>query len=231
MPIGIGLVPHAIEPDAADRAIMSEQLRELLIHEGDVAQPIATLRSARRFAGSSPRKIVRMVPVELRVVEKEFDPLPLTFLRQLLERIALERSPVDNVVRRSPGREHREAIVVTRSDCDVSRPGGLGERHPLLGIELDRIELGRQPLVRRRWNLSVLHDPFTVAELGIDAPVDEHAEPGLPEPFARGEAFGGHGRCLRSCHPEWRQEQENRQRYTTHWYARSWSSHTLRGRT
>ena len=40
-----------------------------------------------------------------------------------------------------------------------------------------------------------------------------------------------HGRCLRSCHPEWRQEQENRQRCTAPRYARSWSSHTLRGRT
>src|SRR6266550_8731853 len=98
MPIGIGLVPHAIEPDAADRAVMSEQLSELLIHEGDVARPIAILRSARRFAGSSPRKIVGIVPVELRVVEKELDPLLLTFLRQLLEGIALERGPVDNVV-------------------------------------------------------------------------------------------------------------------------------------
>src|SRR6202162_6066463 len=116
MPIGIGLVPHAIEPDATDRAIMSEQLSEVLVHEGDIARPIAILRSPRRFAGSSPRKIVGMVPVKLRVVEKEFDALPLTFLRQFLERIALERSPVDDVVRRGPGREHREAVVVTGGD-------------------------------------------------------------------------------------------------------------------
>ena len=45
VPIGVGFVPHAIEPDAADRPVVREQLGELLIHERDVACPVAAFRS------------------------------------------------------------------------------------------------------------------------------------------------------------------------------------------
>jgi eukaryotic-like serine/threonine-protein kinase len=51
----------------------------------------------------------------------------LTFRRQLLERIALERTPVDDVVGGGLSREHRKAIVMARRDRDVSHSGGLGE--------------------------------------------------------------------------------------------------------
>ena len=134
-----------------------------------------------------------MVPVQLRVIEKEFDSLPLALVRKLLERIALERSPVDDVVGRGPRRKHREAVVVTRGDGDVAGSGGLGERHPFVGVELDGIELRGQPLISRRRNLFVLHHPLAGAELGVDAPVDEHPEPGVAEPLTRGETLGGRG--------------------------------------
>src|ERR1700737_3081039 len=94
MPVGVGLVPHSIEPDTADRPVLSEQFGELLIHESDVAGPVAAFRPARRLARLSPREVIGMVPANLRGEEEEFDPLPLTFARQLLERIALEGSPV-----------------------------------------------------------------------------------------------------------------------------------------
>src|SRR6202158_1977275 len=116
MPVGVGLVPHSVEPDTADRPVLSEQLGELLIYEGDVAGPVAAFRPARRLARLSPREVIGMVPVKLRVVEEEFDPLPLTFARQLLERIALEGSPLGDVVSRGLGRTHREPVVVARGD-------------------------------------------------------------------------------------------------------------------
>ena len=32
MPVGVGLVPHAVEPDAADGAVVGEQLAQLAVH-------------------------------------------------------------------------------------------------------------------------------------------------------------------------------------------------------
>src|SRR5207237_4774524 len=114
-------------------------------------------------------------------------------------------------VGRGPRREHREAVVVTRGDSDVAGSGGLGERCPFVGVELDGIELRGQPLISRRRNLSVLHHPLAGAELGIDAPVGEHLAPGVAEPLTRGETLGGHsggytgGGWLRSYNPKRRE--------------------------
>ena len=68
-----------------------------------------------------------------------------------------------------------------------------------MGVELDRIEFRRQPLVRRRRNRLVLHHPFAGAELGVDAPMNEHPKAGVTEPFARGQSLGGYCGRLRSC--------------------------------
>ena len=131
------------------------------------------------------------MPVQLRIVEEKLYALPPAFGRQLPHRVSLERSPIDDVVGRGLRREHREAVVVARRDRDVPDTSGPGDRYPFMGVELDRIEFRRQPLVRRRRNRLVLHHPFAGAELGIDAPMNQHPKAGVTEPFARGQSLGG----------------------------------------
>ena len=48
MPVGIGLVPHAVEPDPADLAVLGEELGELRVHVVEVALEVAALAGGRR---------------------------------------------------------------------------------------------------------------------------------------------------------------------------------------
>ena len=105
------------------------------------------------------------------------------------------------------GAEHAEAVVVLGGDDDVFHAGVLGQAHPLLGVELHRVELAGELLVLRDGHLGLLEEPFAVVGLalplagghGIDAPVNEQPEAGLAEPghalVARRLGFGGGSRA------------------------------------
>ncbi len=120
---------------------------------------------------------------------------------QFLQRIALERRGVHDVVRAGLGAVHREAVVMLAGDDDVLHAGVLGHLHPLLGIELHRIELRGQLLVLLDRDLGPVHDPLADAgDLlalpfpggnGIQPPVDEQAELGLAEPVHPRRLLGG----------------------------------------
>src|SRR2546426_6122640 len=124
---------------------------------------------------------------ELRIVEEELDPGRVAGVRELTQRVAPERRPVDDVVRRLRRLEHRKAVVMARRDRDVPDPGALGERHPGRGVELGRVESRREPFVVRHADLAVVHHPLARAELAVHAPVDEQAELRVAEPAAGGE--------------------------------------------
>src|SRR6266487_2685927 len=84
-PIGVRLIPHAVEPDAADRTVVCEQLRQLAIHEVEVAWPAASVGTSRLQSRSAARPVVRMMPVKLRVIEEQLQPLAVTLVRELLQ--------------------------------------------------------------------------------------------------------------------------------------------------
>src|SRR5207248_11803249 len=65
MPVGIGLVPHAVEPDAADGAVVGEEFGELAVHVGvDVRVEVAVIGAAVVPGGATAREIVRVMPIE-----------------------------------------------------------------------------------------------------------------------------------------------------------------------
>ncbi len=53
----------------------------------------------------------------------------------------MEWSGVDNVVLADLGAVHGEAVVMFGRDYQILRAGGLGDRHPLVGVKLHRVEL------------------------------------------------------------------------------------------
>ena len=212
-----GLVPHPVEPDAADRAVVRQQLGELRVHEVEISRPVARLRAPGRMAGATKRRVVGVVPVELRVIEEQLDALPRTLGGERLQRIAGVGRPVDDVVPGRLCREHREAVVMARRDRDVLRTGGLRDGDPFARVELHRVERRRQPFVRVDGHVRVLHHPLAFAELAVDAPVDEHPELRVAKPFARGGTFGRNGvwRLTRRAR-DGNRETRDGDSYTTH---------------
>src|SRR5262245_48893060 len=103
MPVCIWLVPHAVEPDPADRAVIGEQLAQLPVHViVEVSIPVAAIGTAvvpwsAVNGGFSARIVVRVVPVKLRVIEEQFYALAMTFVGQHLQRISGVGSALDDV--------------------------------------------------------------------------------------------------------------------------------------
>src|SRR5579862_2945476 len=141
--------PDAVEPNASYRTVVGEQLGELPIQEIEITIPVAALGSARELARVAAWKVIRVMPVELRVIEEQFQSLKPAFIGELFHGIAMERRPIDDVVRRGFGGEHRESVVMPRGDGDVSNAGGLCRRDPLARVEFHGVECRREPLVGR----------------------------------------------------------------------------------
>ncbi len=88
--------------------------------------------------------------------------------------------------------EHCEPFVVLGGDHQVFHPGIAGQAGNPGGIEIDRVELRRQLFVFADRDFLVTHDPLGRADVervvplaardGIQSPVNEHPEPGVPPP-------------------------------------------------
>ncbi len=71
MPIGVGLVPHAVEPNARDCAIVCKKFAQLTVHViVDVGIKIAAVGTAVVPSGCAAGVVIGIVPIELRVIEK-----------------------------------------------------------------------------------------------------------------------------------------------------------------
>ena len=148
MPIGVGFVPHAVEPDAGDGAVVCEKFAQLAVHiVVDVRVKVSIVGAAVIPSGATAGVIIGVVPIKLRIIEKEFDALLVCFVGELLERILAVRRALDDVPIRNFRVEHGEAIVMARSDGDVFHAGGFGEGDPGFRIKFFGIEKFWQPLV------------------------------------------------------------------------------------
>src|SRR5438046_1038698 len=93
------------------------------------------------------REIIRVMPVELRIIKEELDPLAMALVGEHLERVFPVRSALNDVPVRNFGIEHRKAVVMAGGDGDVFHPGGFRESDPRLRVELLRVEEAGQALV------------------------------------------------------------------------------------
>src|SRR5581483_12026087 len=98
LPVGVRFVPHAVEPDATDFAIIRKQFGQLAVHEIEILVPVAAFRASRSVASAAERIVVGMVPVELRIVEKNLDPLLVAFIYELANDIFPIGSAVNHVL-------------------------------------------------------------------------------------------------------------------------------------
>ncbi len=152
---------------------------------------------------------VGMVPVHDGMVEAEGNSGILACVGQFLHRIPLERSGLHDRVVAHFRVEHAESVVVLARDDDVFHAGVPGYGHPLLRVELYRVELSRQLLIIRHRDVGVVHDPladpggflpvpFTRRD-GIQSPMNEHSKSSLSKPLHASVVLGGCFGCAGSC--------------------------------
>src|SRR5207253_3762965 len=97
MPIRVGLVPHSIEPDAADLSVVRQQLAQLSVHKTQVGIPIPGIRPARAVSCASARKIIRRMPIQLGVVQEQLDALLMALRSEHPDYVFAVRSARHNI--------------------------------------------------------------------------------------------------------------------------------------
>src|SRR5437667_10925988 len=76
-PIGVRLIPHPVEPNAANRPIIREQLGELRVKEVEIAIPVATFGPDGGANGPATRAVILRMPCAPRIAEEQLDALAL----------------------------------------------------------------------------------------------------------------------------------------------------------
>ena len=192
----LGHVAGGVEPHVVQRAVVRADFlhlrvaffAEVLIERSRRA--VGVLRGAVVAAGGGPVLVVRIVETEAEAGLAGGDG-------EFLQRVAGERRGVDDVERMG-GLEHGEAVVVLRGDDDPLHAGGFRDADDLAGVKGGRVEVLRLREVVGLGDFHLPFDPFAdavkrlplplAAEVGVDAPVDEHAVVAVAE---EGDAVGG----------------------------------------
>ena len=199
-----------------------KQLRQRFAVDAGLAALGAVRFGKPRIAGERPVDGMGIIDTQLYsvFVARDFE---------FAQRIATEFARPDHIVVVHLRIEHRHAIVVHRRDDDVSHACVLRSSHPLVGIEGRRVEgLHHFLEVGLAFDFGDALDVLGVAldflafpfsrQRGVDAPMDEHPEAGLPPP-SESPVFGqlGCGRFRRGVqrlHNE--QEDEERKKNGSH---------------
>lgn len=194
---GPGGFPFAVEPQGADFPVTGQKFLQLPLHISRVAVHVRG-----RVGGVAPPggavlvPVVRVGPVHQRIIEAEFQAVAEAGISQGAEHILAPRGG-GHVPGGQGGIPEAEAVMVFGRDHDVFHPGLFGGQHPGLRVVVHRVELALQggAVIPGRDAQAVL-DPVRraaggrsipgTARHGIDAPVDEHPEAGLLEPFQPG---------------------------------------------
>ncbi|OPZ07697.1 MAG: hypothetical protein BWZ10_02779 [candidate division BRC1 bacterium ADurb.BinA364] len=209
--LGQSDVDRRIVPDQADRAVLRQQLldlrQSLFLHVavevllGGIVVPIVA------------RGVGVMPILFLRIIKTETDSGLFAGRGEFGHWIAAEGRGVDDVIGAGLRMVHREAVMVLGGDDQIFHPRVFGHGHPFLGVELRGIESPGEFFVFGDGDFGALHDPLANAGNllvfpdargnGVEAPVDEHPEPGFAPPL---HSFGfalapGRRFALRSHRP------------------------------
>src|SRR5579872_3929136 len=82
------------------------------------------------------RIIVRIMPVQLRVIEKQLYTLPMAFVREHSQGISPIRGPLDDVPIRYFGIEHCKSVMVPGGYRDVLHARRFRQRYPGFCVKL-----------------------------------------------------------------------------------------------
>ncbi len=189
-------VHHArrVEPDQADGAVVRQQFLHLRLGLARADTDRNPSYRPGRNPRCCPRRWVRASPAPANNRSRSGCGAALARRRQFLQRIAMERRGIDDVVLADLGVIHGEAVVMLAGDDDVLHAGVLGHLHPGIGVELHGIELlGAAVRIRVTGILAwfMIHSPIpgmalpfhSPAGMAVEPPMNEQAELRLAEPF------------------------------------------------
>ena len=177
------VVPHSVEPNGSNRAIIGQKLSQLTIHESIILVPIRGGWVVRAVFAASCR-VVCPLPIHVAVVEMEFEPLLSASRCKCFHHIFLVRSGIDDVIRTCLRRPHRKAVVVPAGKGDILCPCLLEELRPFASIKLAWVEACCELRIFVSVDVAIVHHPFSVGQHGVDAPMKEDAELTVLELFA-----------------------------------------------
>ena len=170
----VGIVlPLTVKPDGADWTIVGEQFGQLVVHEFVILRPVGGSGIVGQFILVASQRIVQPMPVQVGIVEMQFDAMALAGVGKFLEDVTLEGGGIDDIIVADCTLEHRETVVMARGDGNIAGTGVLDGAHPLVGIKARGIEACRQLGILVAVDVLVEHDPLAVGEHRIDAPMDE----------------------------------------------------------
>ena len=170
------LVPPTVKPNCSYRTILSQQLRQLIIHELIITFPVSfRIRTSRSPSCTSPG-IIFPRPVKVRIVEMKFDSLFAASSCQFLYNIPFKRSCLYNVEIRILGIEHGETIMMAGSQTNIFGTRCLDGSHPLICIKFGRIEATCQFGIFLIIQIIVCHSPLTGGKHGIQSPMKKNSE-------------------------------------------------------
>ena len=173
------LIPHSVKPDGSYFSVAGQQFRQLAFHEFVVVRIAdGCTRSAGTPTGAASRRIVAP-PVDERIVEVQFNILPLALVGKLADYILSVRSGVNDVVVGLVRVPHGESFVVARCEADVFCSGAFDGIHPFFGVEVVGIEGVGKFFVFLVIDVFVGHRPFACGKNGIESPVDKYSEFGI----------------------------------------------------
>ena len=128
------VVPHAVEPDGTDGAVVREQFRQLAVHEGIVGRPVGGALVVGHILAAAGG-IVGAIPVHVGIVEVQLESLLGTGGREFLQHVASEGRGLDDIVVAGFAVPHGESVVVAAGEGDVLCACLLEEQYPLAGAE------------------------------------------------------------------------------------------------
>ena len=170
------LIPPSVKPNGSYRTIISQQFRQLIVHELIIAFPVSLrIRTSCTTSCTSPR-IIFPRPVKMRVVEMEFDSLFAASCCQLLDDIPLKGSCLHDIEVRILGIEHGEAVMMAGSQTDIFSSRCFDGSHPLIRIKLGGIETACQFGILFIIQIIICHSPLTGGKHGIQSPMKENTE-------------------------------------------------------
>src|SRR5690606_24789382 len=182
------LVPPPIKPESSDIIVLCK-LSDLRILIVQVGIPISSFWSPCFSSGPTSWIEVWMIPIQLRIINKQLKTMLLTRLFQQPKNIFFIRSGFHYCIIRHLRIIHGHSIMMFGGNGDVSHPSFFRKGDDGIRIKIRAITKRRQHAVPTLRYILVIHNPFPITKSTIYSPVNKHSKSGIFKPCSSFQVF------------------------------------------